>query len=356
MKFFLAIVGVAVVGTALVFILDPLNTRVRHGSTEFAPVPEPFVEASPAPGPAPAGMVWVPGGRFWMGSEADPEKNAPLHEVGVSGFWMDRTEVTNAQFAAFVKATGYKTVAEREPTAADNGGVEPPPDKKKPFSICFVPAPGASLQGPWPGGAQPWWRAVVGADWRHPDGPTSSILGKDNHPVVHVAWLDAVEYAKWAGKRLPTEAEWEFAARGGLDRAEFCWGNDPQGTDDTWRANTFQGKFPGTDSGRDGYTAPAPAGTFPANGYGLFDMSGNVWEWCDDWYWRDTYRSGPRNNPRGPDTGEARQAIELPTRVKRGGSYLCADEYCRRYLPAARYNGAPTDGACHTGFRCVKLP
>jgi len=357
MKFFLAIVGVVLVGTALVFILDPLKTRSKPTAEAKPPADEPFVEASAAPGPAPDGMVWVPGGRFWMGSEADSESNAPLHEVAVSGFWMDRTEVTNAQFAAFVRATGYKTVAEREPTAEDFGGVDLPPEKKKPFSIGFVPVPGdVPLFGPWATGGPPWWKAVYGADWRHPDGPGSSIAGRDTYPAVHISWYDAEAYAKWAGKRLPTEAEWEFAARGGLDRAEFCWGPEKQGAGGVWRANTFQGKFPGSDTGQDGFKGPAPVGTYPPNGYGLVDMSGNVWEWCADWYQRDYYRTGPRNNPAGPAVGDPGRDTPLPAKVRRGGSYLCADDYCRRYLPAARDHNPPNDGASHTGFRCVRVP
>lgn len=355
MKAFLVIVAVVVAGTALVIVLDPLNTRVSRGSTDFAPISERFVEASPAPGTGPAGMVWIPGGRFWMGSADDSEGIAPLHEVAVSGFWMDRTEVTNAAFNEFVRETGYTTTAEREPTAADFHGQEPPADKRKPFSICFTSVPrSAAFPAARASGIPPWWKVVVGADWRHPTGPGSSILGRDADPAVHISWPDAVAYAKWAGKRLPTEAEWEFAARGGLDRAEYAWGDEKPGTGGVWRANTFQGEFPGVDTGRDGFTGPAPVGSFPPNGYGLCDMAGNVWEWCEDWYWRDYYRQSPRNNPRGPDDGELRADSILPVKVRRGGSYLCAEDFCRRYLPAARDHAPPPDTAGHTGFRCAK--
>jgi formylglycine-generating enzyme len=319
------------------------------------PKEEAFVEPTDPSGPAPDGMVWVPGGPFWMGYNESGDGDAPVHRVGVSGFWMDQTEVTNAQFAEFVKATGYKTVAEREPTAEDYGGRELPPDKRQPFSINFEPVPGdVPLKGPWRTPHPPWWVAVPGADWRHPEGPSSTIEGRMNHPVVHVAWHDAVEYAKWAGKRLPTEAEWECAARGGLDRQEFCWGSERQGAGGKWRANTYQGKFPSTDTGEDGFTAIAPVRSFPANGYGLYDMSGNVWEWCADWYAKDYYFRSPRNNPKGPEVGDERDDSGQPARVKRGGSYLCADNYCRRYLPGTRYHGTANDAAVHTGFRCVK--
>jgi formylglycine-generating enzyme required for sulfatase activity len=319
------------------------------------PKDEPLIEASEAPGPAPAGMVWIPGGPFWMGSDAMPEGDAPPHRVAVAGFWMDETEVTNAQFEAFVKATGYKTTAEREPTPEDFHGQEVPAELRQPFSIAFVPVKGdVPLYGPWRDGAPPWWRAIAGANWRHPEGPGSSIADRMNHPVVHISWHDAVEYAKWAGKRLPTEAEWEFAARGGLDRQEFCWGSEKQGANGKFRANTFQGRFPGEDSGDDGFTGPAPVRTYAPNGYGLYDMAGNIWEWCSDWYSATYYLSSSRNNPKGPEIGDPGRDTHLPAKVRRGGSFLCADTYCRRYLPAARDHNPPNDAASHTGFRCVK--
>ena len=317
------------------------------------PDEEPFVQASDAPGPAPEGMVWIPGGPFWMGSDESPDADAPVHQVAVSGFWMDKTEVTNAMFEAFVKATGYKTIAEREPTPDDFNGKEVPEDRRHPFSICFVPVQ-------LPEGVEPlqvdptWWHAVRGADWRHPEGPGSDIKNRMNHPVVHISWHDAVAYCEWAGKRLPTEAEWEFAARGGLEKQEFCWGTEKQGEGGKWRANTFQGRFPSFDSGDDGFTGTAPVATYPPNGYGLYDAAGNVWECCSDWYSATYYRSSPRNNPKGPETGVAGRDTNLQAKVRRGGSYLCADNYCRRYLPSARDNNPPNDAASHTGFRCVK--
>ncbi|WP_020473142.1 formylglycine-generating enzyme family protein [Zavarzinella formosa] len=300
------------------------------------------------PGDAPPGMVFVPGGKFQMGSDADPKKNAPLHPVYVSGFYMDRTEVTNAEFQKFVDATGFKTVAEKTPTEQDFGG-KPVPPGAKPFSVCFKQLTGdVLLQGPWDGKpSPPWWVIVAGADWRHPEGPGSDISKRMDHPVIHVAWPDAVAYCDWAGKRLPTEAEWEWAARGGLDRNEYCWGNQRQGTDGKWYANNFQGKFPTQNDALDGFTGTAPVASYPANGYGLHDMSGNAWEWCSDWYDPEYYIISPMENPKGPDqpTGE---------RVRRGGSFLCDDSYCRRYLPEARDHNPPSDAASHTGFRCVK--
>jgi formylglycine-generating enzyme len=341
-----AVACIAAGFTALVMV-KPTRSRPAANSEEF-------IQPTEAPGLAPEGMVWIPGGPFWMGSEEDSEGNASLHRVAVSGFWMDKTEVTNAQFEAFVKATGYKTVAELPPSEADIDGREVPPEKLVPFSVCFV---ATRL----PEGADPnhypptWWHRRDGADWRHPEGPDSHIRDRMNHPVVHIAWKDAVAYAKWAGKRLPTESEWEFAARGGLDRQEYCWGSEDQGAGGIYRANTYQGIFPEKDIAADGYAGTAPVGSFPPNGFGLYDMSGNVWEWCNDWYGAQYYWSSPKNNPPGPEQGDlARDSTTQRAKVRRGGSFLCADEYCRRYLPAARDHNPPNDGACHTGFRCVK--
>lgn len=343
----LVALGCIVVGFAILVAIKPPKKN--------KPEEEPFVQSSDAPGPAPEGMVWIPGGPFWMGSDESPDGDAPMHQVAVSGFWMDKTEVTNSQFEVFVKATGYKTIAEREPTAEDFHGKDVPEELRKPFSICFQPVQGdVPLYGPWETGSPPWWTAVVGANWRHPEGPTSDIRNRMNHPVVHISWHDAVAYCEWAGKRLPSEAEWEFAARGGLEKQEFCWGGEKQGDGGKWRANTFQGEFPKFDSGDDGFTGPAPVATYPPNGYGLYDTAGNVWEWCADWYSATYYRSSPRNNPKGPETGVAGRDTNLPAKVRRGGSYLCADNYCRRYLPSARDNNPPNDAASHTGFRCVK--
>ena len=328
----------------------------------------PFVETvvrSPAPpGPTPAGMVWVPGGEFSMGcldprslphGGPDPMADArPVHRVRVGGFWMDATEVTNGQFAAFVAATGHVTVAERTPRAEDFPGA--PPENLVAGSVVFTPP------------AEPvplddhlrWWAYVKGADWRHPSGPESTIEGHDADPVVHVAFEDAEAYARWAGKRLPTEAEWEFAARGGLTGAMYPWGDEflPGGR---WMANTWQGRFPGENTAADGYPGPAPVGRFPPNAYGLHDMAGNVWEWCSDWYRPDTYAKaaaagGVALDPQGPDSSFDPLEPGQPKRVQRGGSYLCSEQYCARYIVGTRGKGEISSATNHIGFRCVKNP
>lgn len=306
----------------------------------------PLGAAEPAKGNAPEGMVWIPAGEFWMGTDNGPEDESPRHRVKLDGFWIDKTEVTNAQFAKFVKATGYRTVAERRPDPIKYP--DAPPDKLVPFSAVFKCCP-ADTQGP-----PVWWQFTPGADWRHPDGPRSTIEGKDDYPVVHISWDDANAYCKWAGKRLPTEAEWEYAARGGLDQKEFAWGETKQGQEGKWFANTFQGKFPAKDTGDDGFAGLAPVAKYPANGYGLFDMSGNVWEWCQDWYQPRYYRDSPEKNPQGPKTGLEEAPGEGPSKVRRGGSFLCSNDYCRRYLPASRDKNPADSAANHTGFRCVK--
>jgi sulfatase modifying factor 1 len=315
----------------------------------------PRLNTAAPPGPAPEGMVWVPGGEFWMGSEKGYGDERPRHKVYVDGFWMDRTEVTNAQFAKFVEATKYLTVAERPPRPEDFP--EAARENLAPGSAVFTPPDQpVDLNGP-----PVWWKYVVGASWRHPEGPGSNIAGRENHPAVHLSWDDAVVYAKWAGKRLPTEAEWEFAARGGLDRARFVWGDElkPGGK---WMANTWQGEFPNRDTGEDGFKGVAPVAKFPPNGYGLFDMSGNVWEWCSDWYQPDYYRHSPFRNPQGPESGAADEFDVVtgvkpqPCRVRRGGSFYCTDQYCRRYLPSARDKNPPDSSASHTGVRCVLSP
>jgi formylglycine-generating enzyme required for sulfatase activity len=299
--------------------------------------------------PVPAGMVPVPGGTFWMGRDDGPADERPAHEVTVKPFCMDTTEVTNAQFAEFVKATGYKTVAERDPDPRNYPGVAL--EKLVPGSAVFVPVD-APLHGPWDTAYPPWWKYEPGACWRNPEGKGSSIEGRDNYPVVQIAWEDAAAFAKWAGKRLPTEAEWEFAARGGLDRKTYTWGNAPQGEDGKWYANTFQGRFPAQNSGLDGFVGLAPVKSFPPNGYGLYDMSGNAWEWCADYYDSHYYTFAPSANPQGPETGDREGSQVL--RVRRGGSFLCDDNYCRRYLPSARDSNPADSAANHTGFRCVR--
>jgi len=321
--------------------------------------------ASTAPsGPPPQGMVWIPGGEFSMGA-ADPmgsDRNAvgmqatddsrPIHRVYVDGFWMDATEVTNAQFAAFVNATGYVTVAEKTPRAEDFPGA--PPENLVAGSVVFSPPDHAvALDNHYV-----WWAYVKHADWRHPLGPQSSIAGQEKFPVVHVAYEDALAYATWAGKRLPTEAEWEFAARGGLSGQIYPWGNEfrPNGT---WMANSHQGHFPDRDAGEDTFAGLAPVSSFPANGYGLFDVAGNVWEWVSDWYRPDYYSElaaagGIARNPQGPSSSYDPAEPNEKKRVHRGGSFLCTDQYCSRYMVGTRGQGDVGIGANHLGFRCVK--
>jgi len=309
------------------------------------------------------GMVWIPGGEFSMGTE-DPTKSRcsctghdampdarPVHRVAVDGFWMDETEVTNAQFAEFVEATGYVTVAERKPKAEDFPGA--PPETLVPGAIVFTPPP-----GPVPlDNMLAWWRYEPGASWRHPEGPSSDLKGRERFPVVQVAYEDAEAYAKWAGKRLPTEAEWEFAARGGMAGKRFAWGDNllPEGK---WMANIYQGNFPVKDLGDDGFAGAAPVGSFPANGYGLRDMAGNVWEWCADWYRADYYeqlaKTGVARNPHGPANSLDPQEPGVPKRVQRGGSFLCSEQYCARYLVGSRGKGEPSSASNHLGFRCVR--
>lgn len=316
---------------------------------------------------APPGMVWVPGGEFSMGSVGPLSRpdEAPVHRVRVDGFWMDQTEVTNAQFATFVEATGYKTVAERPvdweelKKQAPPGTPKPDDAMLRPGSLVFTPpANPVELSN-----HHQWWSWTIGANWRHPSGPGSSIEGKDDHPVVHIAYEDALAYCEWAGKRLPTEAEWEYAARGGLDGKLNVWGDEPV---DATRANTWQGHFPDKNTQEDGYARTSPVRQYPANAYGLYDMAGNVWEWCADLYRPDAYarrlleaggRSVVIENPRGPTTSlDPRNPHAPESRVHRGGSYLCNDSYCASYRPAARMAAPPDTGLQHLGFRCVMSP
>jgi formylglycine-generating enzyme len=300
----------------------------------------------------PDGMVWISGGRFWMGTN-HMEDAQPVHQVEVKGFWMDRTDVTNEEFARFVKATGYVTIAERplDPKEFPNLAS----DELTPGSVVFTPPAGpVSLDQP-----LAWWKFVRGANWRHPEGPDSDLRGKEKFPVVQIAWPDAVAYATWAGKRLPTEAEWEFAARGGRDRQDYPWGNDlnPNGK---WMANTFQGHFPDKNTAKDGYAGVAPVASFPPNDFGLYDMSGNVWQWVADWYRPDYYAqirsSDVVVDPKGPSDSFDPQEAGVAKRVQKGGSYLCTDQYCSRYMPGARGKGDPETGTNHLGFRCVREP
>ena len=292
-------------------------------------------------------MVWIPPGKFTMGAgDALPDEK-PIHDVKLAGFWMDKTEVTNEQFARFVQATNYVTVAERKPDPKLFPGV--PEEKLVPGSAVFTPPPSVTdLHN-----VMQWWSYVPGANWQHPEGPSSSIAGREKHPVVHVCWDDAQAYCRWAGKRLPTEAEWEYAARGGQERAQFVWGNEkqPQGRP---MMNSWQGLFPNENTGEDGFKGTAPVASFPPNGYGLYDMAGNVWEWCADWYLPDYYAKSPRENPRGPETSFDENEPGVWKRVTRGGSWMCSDLYCRGYRPSARMKTAPDTGLQNTGFRCAK--
>lgn len=315
----------------------------------------PKINDTAPPEPAPEGMVWVPGGQFWMGAAEDHMKDArPWHRVYVDGYWMDKSEVTNEEFARFVKATGYMTVAERKPRAQDYPQARP--EMLIAGSVVFTPPRHpVALNNQFQ-----WWNYVGGANWRHPEGSASSIANRMNHPVVHIAYEDALAYCQWAGKRLPTEAEFEFASRGGLDRKRYAWGDEfmPGGKH---MANTYQGHFPDTNSGEDGYLATAPVGSFPANGYGLFDMAGNVWEWTSDWYRADYYQSLAASdqiavNPKGPADSLDPNEPGVKKRVQRGGSFLCTDQYCARYIAGGRGKGEADTGTNHLGFRCVREP
>jgi sulfatase modifying factor 1 len=303
-------------------------------------------------------MVWVPGGTFLMGSDRHYPEEAPAHRVSVDGFWMDRTPVTNREFRRFVEDTGYATSAEIAPDPAQYPGALP--EMLQPASVVFVKTTGpVDLLNHFA-----WWRFIPGADWRHPQGPASSIEGMDDHPVVHVAFTDVEAYAGWAGKMLPTEAEWEHAARGGLEGAEYAWGTEfaPGGRH---MANTWQGEFPWQNLLEDGFERTSPVDAFPPNGYGLEDMIGNVWEWTTDWY-RSRHPEEPLKaccvpkNPRGGREDEsfdpAEPRVRIPRRVMKGGSHLCAPNYCRRYRPAARMAQPMDTSTSHLGFRCIVRP
>jgi sulfatase modifying factor 1 len=335
------------------------SLKTVQSGAAFAPT---LANATSAPGRAPDGMVWIPGGEFSMGA-ADPpgmddigmkatSDSRPIHRVYVDGFWMDKTIVTNNQFAVFVKATGYITVAERRPRAEEFPDTWPEnlvagsvvfsgPDHSVPLNDYFQ-----------------WWTYVPGASWKHPLGPTSGLAGKGQFPVVQVAYEDAKAYAKWMGKRLPTEAEWEFAARGGLTGAPFVWGNEFR-LSGKWMANTYQGHFPNDDTGEDGFVGISPVAKYPPNGYGLYDMAGDVWQWTGDWYRPDYYAQlaateSVARNPKGPNSPyDPSHSGELE-KVQRGGSFLCSDQYCSRYMVGTRGKGEIGTAANHLGFRLVK--
>ena len=370
-----AIIAVAVIGLLswwLLFRSQPVHDAGVSSAAKILPVTpnaQPTFEATivnstAAPAKLPAGMVYIAGGEFSMGS-LDPtemfcggdqpmDDARPLHRVYLDGFFMDATEVTNEEFGSFVQATGYVTVAERKPTREEfpNAAVE----NLVAGSVVFSPPP-----RPVPlDDHYQWWSYVPGANWRHPDGPGSDLKGREKFPVVHIAYEDAAVYAKWAGKRLPTEAEFEFAARGGLTGKPYAWGDElkPGGK---WPANIYQGKFPvkGGDSGEDGFKGIAPVAQFRPNGYGLFDVGGNVWEWTSDWYRPDYYstlaqQGGVARNPQGPASSLDPNEPDQPKRVQRGGSFLCTDQFCTRYMVGTRGKGEVGSGTNHLGFRCVK--
>ncbi|MDM0114967.1 formylglycine-generating enzyme family protein [Variovorax sp. J22R133] len=298
-------------------------------------------------------MAWIPGGTFLMGSNDHYPEEAPAHRVAVNGFWIDRHTVTNAEFKRFVDATRYVTVAERPANAADYPGADPA--MLVPSSVMFQKA----SQRVDLSDHHNWWTYVAGSNWRHPRGPQSGLQGLWKHPVVHIALEDAEAYAKWAGKELPTEAEWEFAARGGLDGAEYAWGSEfTPGR--RHMANTWQGEFPWQNQLEDGYEWTAPVGSFPPNGYGLYEMTGNVWEWTTDWYQdhgKIEHACCTLDNPRGGSIEQSHNpratTLRIPRKVMKGGSYLCAPNYCRRYRPAARMPQEIDTSTCHLGFRCV---
>ncbi|MEZ4987810.1 MAG: formylglycine-generating enzyme family protein [Saprospiraceae bacterium] len=312
-------------------------------------------------GNTPEGMVMIPAGTFLMGgksSQADPDEY-PRRQVQVDGFWMDVHEVTNAQFKIFVEATGYVTVAERdidweEMSKTLPAGTPRPPDSVlQAGSLVFTPTQGpVNLDD-----VSQWWTWTIGANWRHPEGPDSDIEDRMNFPVVHISWIDAQAYAQWAGKRLPTEAEWEWAAMGGLEDPKYPWGNEPAASA-AEKANFWQGPFPYHNEMGDGFYAAAPVQSFPPNGYGLYDMAGNVWEWTQDKYHFQTYSHSRTDNilqnPQGTDESFDPEEPNMPKRSMRGGSFLCSDSYCSGYRVARRMKSSEDSAFNHTGFRCVK--
>jgi formylglycine-generating enzyme required for sulfatase activity len=338
-------------------------SAVRAEEPAAAPFLPTMENKTPVPGSAPNGMAWIPGGEFSMGSMTpnggantmatmnSVNDSQPIHRVYVDGFWMDKTDVTNDEFAKFVEATGYKTIAEIAPTKEQFP--DAPAENLVAGSTVFTSTKDTVPLNDY----FQWWRYVQGANWRHPTGPESDIKGKGNYPVLQVAYADAEAYAKWAGKRLPTEAEWEFAARGGLTGKTYAWGDELK-PDGKWMANIYEGRFPVKDTGADGFAGVAPVAQFPPNGYGLYDMAGNVWQWCSDWYRPDTYArlklaGGVARNPQGP-SASYNPGDDQPQRVHRGGSFLCTDEYCTRYMMGTRGKGDVDTGSNHVGFRCVK--
>lgn len=354
-----AIDRVCVSCVALLTVLAACDGVESSSSAVDAPV-RAAASSTPARA-APPGMVWIPAGEFLMGGN-DPLARAdelPRHKVRVDAFWMDETEVTNAQYEAFVVATGFVTTAEKKPDWAELQQ-QLPPGTPKPDESIFVPGSLVFTPPDHPvrlDDVSGWWSWMPGASWKHPAGPSSSIAGRDDDAVVQVSWDDAVAYAAWAGKRLPTEAQWEWAARGGLVDRVHPWGDEPIDAGAP-KANAWQGHFPDQNTLRDGFYGVAPVRSFAPNGYGLFDMAGNVWEWCTDWYRADYYaqvnRPGAIENPPGPTESFDPQEPHTPKRVHRGGSFLCHEVYCASYRVSARMKSSPDSGLGHCGFRCVK--
>jgi formylglycine-generating enzyme len=355
----LAVIGfmAAFLLTRMIHLRDQLDSADQNRSAEG---PSVLPSRTDSPRAKPTGMVWIPGGEFTMGDDsalAWPDEK-PAHRVRVDGFWMDEHELTNDQFRTFVDATRYVTTAERAPSLDDVMRQMPPgtpaPQRESlvPGSLVFRPTSGRVDLNDY----SQWWHWTPGASWKHPEGPGSDIAGKSDHPVVHVSWDDALAYARWAGKRLPTEAEWEFAARSGVDGQIYVWGDKPFAPEKS-QANIWQGEFPFRNDARDGFERTAPVKSFPPNSLGLFDMAGNVWEWCADWYQRDLYQQragqGLIDNPAGPARSLDPTRPYTPQRVQRGGSFLCNDDYCARYRPSSRHGCSPDTGMSHVGFRCV---
>jgi formylglycine-generating enzyme len=345
---------------ATLFIQGPEISAHEHDvaqSTFLPTVPNKIA----SPDPAPPNMAFIPGGEFSMGCN-DPrglphggheamEDCRPIHRVYVDAFWMDKTDVTNEQFAKFVRSTGYKTIAERNPDPKDFPGVDP--KLLVPGSLVFTPP---SKPVPLDDYSR-WWRYVAGANWRHPSGPRSDLRGREHYPVVQIAYADAAAYAAWAGKRLPTEAEWEFAARGGLTGKSYAWGDDMQ-QHGKWMANTHQGNFPDHDAAEDGFAGIAPVAQYPPNSYGLYDIAGNVWQWTADLYSAAYYQqlglSHLIRNPKGPAAADDPSEPGVAKRVQRGGSFLCTEQYCARYLVGSRGKAEASSATNHVSFRCVR--
>lgn len=325
------------------------------------PMPPASEEKKEIPAPAPEGMAWIPAGDFIMGSQKDGARanEKPEHPVKMDGFWMDVKAVTNERFAKFVAATGYQTTAERPvdweelKKSLPPGTPKPDDEMLKPGSMVFTATDGpVDLRE-----MSAWWRWVQGADWQHPEGPGSDLKGREDHPVVQVSWYDAAAYAKWAGKRLPTEAEWEYAARGGAKIQRYAWG-ETLVKEGKSMANTWTGDFPYKNTAEDGFKGTAPVASYPANGYGLYDMGGNVWNWCSDWYRPDTHARAMLepvcHNPMGPAASySAEHPNQTEERVTKGGSFLCNPDYCESYRPTARRGTPPDTGMSHIGFRCA---